>query len=603
MKWDLPKDPADLAARFDAEMKKVVGVGWDDWDNALAVTGPLPMAMYNAVVDLIDRSGVVPELEAWALETRRSKAGRKALISFRAVLVVELLCALWTKGAQYQEICNTLAYRMSPEQFQVLGINWEKVEKTRWYHRHWRAKQRLLKAIDPYHATSKKQKITLAAAMDALNAKDDERERRLLWVMQSLVSASVSLLPQRYRDAYNGDVALDSTRIRIQGPVHSAAFTEARKGTPLDHPKVIAASRTLRRGGKLTNVDFTAGTYDRGHHERPGKGAPEPAHELDFISMMDTRGYDDYPAFARIITGISIHRPSEITKGPLRAMRQHSALFTQRGIACGDRAFNNSESQNFQQPLRIDYWEMCFDYKENQFGRQGVVAGKDIVVIDGVPYVDRLPRLLVNATSQYKNGELNPDSGRLWTWPEIEKVLEDRKVYQMKRHGSLFAEQKNGHQRFVYPDPKTYRAFDPATNKPIDSPREKNKLRGSVLIAPDAEVVKHLQRYPWGTPEWEKAYGQRNQVESSNSGIKRSRFTDLEDPQKRPGRGVAYQGMASALMVVAHNLRMLVNALISEHKPKAKTPRAPRRKYSEPVWRVGADKPAKPKAPPKKRAA
>ncbi len=124
-----------------------------------------------------------------------------------------------------------------------------------------------------------------------------------------------------------------------------------------------------------------------------------------------------------------------------------------------------------------------------------------------------------------------------------------------------------------------------------------------MTIPPDAEVVKHLQRYPWGSPEWEKAYGQRNQIESSNSGIKRSRFTDLEDPQKRPGRGVAYQGVASALMVVAHNIRMLVFALASEHTPKTKKPRAPRRKYSEPVWRGGSDQPAKAKAPPKKRAA
>lgn len=66
-----------------------------------------------------------------------------------------------------------------------------------------------------------------------------------------------------------------------------------------------------------------------------------------------------------------------------------------------------------------------------------------------------------------------------------------------------------------------------------------------MTLHPHPEVVRHLQRYPWGTAEWKKAYGQRNQVESVNKGIKHTRFTDLESAAKRPGRGEAYQSIAT----------------------------------------------------------
>ena len=97
--------------------------------------------------------------------------------------------------------------------------------------------------------------------------------------------------------------------------------------------------------------------------------------------------------------------------------------------------------------------------------------------------------------------------------------------------------------------------------------------------------VRHLQRFPWGSKKWAKAYGQRNQVESSNADIKRSRFVDIEDPQKRSGRGAAFHGLASALMVMVHNLRALVRALLAEHstqkaKPRRVTPSTDR----TPMW-------------------
>lgn len=581
MKWRVDVGSEGVEKALDDELKKVIGVGEFEYRGAMAVSGNMPMRMFNALVRLVDESGVIEKLTEWDGEERLSNVGRKALISFRAVLVVELMTVIWNKGVQYQEIADTYKYRLTAMQFAALGIKRERVSQKRWYHRHWRAKSRLLALIDPYHLTQKDKRLPLEEALQALANKDELREERLNDIVQALVDATVRLLPQRYRDAYSGDVALDSTRIRIQGRVHSRAFTLTRGGLAIDDPEVVAASRTLLPGGILTNADFTAGTYSRQSQERKGK-VPEPAHELDFVTMMDTDGYDQHPAFARIITAMSIHRPSEITEGPRRAMQAHSRSFDKRGMCAADRAFNGLEAENFQLPLREDYWEMVFDYKKKQFGKQGWVPGTDIIVVDGALYVNRMPKRLVWGVRWYKLGKRDED-GNLLTWADVLEIIEERTAYQMVRHGSM-EKNRRGAQRFTYPDPSTYRAFDPVTNKPI--PEHKNKLRGTVRIKPDAAFLKHLQRHPWGTKEWDAAFHQRNQVESSNSDIKRSRFIDIEDPQKRSGKGVAFHGLASALMVFAHNIRVLIRALVTEHKPSKKSaPAAP--PTEPPTWTLG----------------
>ena len=582
MKWEVNVGPEGVEKALDDELKKIVGVGHFEYQRARAQTSNMPMKMFNALVDLVDRSGVVEKLEEWDALERKSNVGRKPKMTARAVLVIELMTVFWNKGVQYQEIANTIVYRLTRMQYAALGMKPEPVGEKQWYHRHWAAKSRILRLVDPHYATKKNKRLPLADAIEALNAKDVEREQRLQWVIQALVAASVSSLPQRYRDAYSGDVALDSTRIRVQGRVHSRAFTLARSGFALDHPQVVAASRTLLEGGVNTNADFTAGTYIR----KDGTNGSDPAHELDFVTMMDVRGYDEHPAFARLITGVSLHVPGEINDGPRLAMQAHSRLFDQRGNCAADRAFNNSKPENFQLPLRQDYWEMVFDYRKNQFGLQGEIPGTELIVVDGGIYVNRMPWKLVWGVRYFKEGKPDPMTGELYTWADVEEIIRDREAYQMKRHGSMVSEKRGGAQRYTYPDPLTYNAFDPLTGKAIQP--HKNKLRGSIRIHPDSSFVKHLQRYPWGSQEWAKAYGQRNQVESTNADIKRSRFVDIKDPQKRSGRGSAFHGLASAVMVMVHNLRVLIRALLTEHstqeaKPMRVTPPTER----TPMWMLG----------------
>ncbi|CAN7147726.1 hypothetical protein LJR042_000036 [Microbacterium maritypicum] len=251
----------------------------------------------------------------------------------------------------------------------------------------------------------------------------------------------------------------------------------------------------------------------------------------------------------------------------------------QRGIAAADRAFNGMLSENFSQACRVDRWEFAYDYGKRQFGVQATVPGLPIVVVDGALYVEYMPTELRYMTKWFHEGELNDETGKPVTEADVEWAIEARKPYAMKRHGDISHKKHNrGDQRFTYPDPKTYMAYDPATGKRIQP--SKNRLRGSVTIHPYPEVVRHLQRHPWGTTQWKSVYGQRNQVESVNKSIKHTRFTDMESAAKRPGRGEAYHSIATALMAVAYNLRVLVRAIREECTPAEKKRRKSRKKFT-----------------------
>ena len=115
----------------------------------------------------------------------------------------------------------------------------------------------------------------------------------------------------------------------------------------------------------------------------------------------------------------------------------------------------------------------------------------------------------------------------------------------MKRHSRVDAD---GYQRFTYPTLPTPRSIR-SRGKPTE-----DKSSGTVQVGLDAEVIKHLQRYPWKPEDWYHAYGRRSQVETSNKTLKDTWASNLDDPKNRPGRGYAYTYLVAALAVVATNL-------------------------------------------------
>ncbi len=109
---------------------------------------------------------------------------------------------------------------------------------------------------------------------------------------------------------------------------------------------------------------------------------------------------------------------------------------------------------------------------------------------------------------------LNPVTGEPYTLEERDTIMAQREPYRLKR---LTGIDKDGYQQFQMPDPRTYVAFDPVTGRITDEMPAKGLV---VTIRLEHQFIKQLQRFPWQSPEWFRAYGQRNQVEASNKGLK-----------------------------------------------------------------------------------
>lgn len=126
---------------------------------------------------------------------------------------------------------------------------------------------------------------------------------------------------------------------------------------------------------------------------------------------------------------------------------------------------------------------------------------------------------------------------------------------------------KDGFQRFTYPDPKTYKAIDPLTKKaatPSDRTSitipllvPEGKLSGKSKSDKKGQPIKHIQKFAYGLEEWQRYYGMRSLVELSNKLMKDYRAEDLGVAAKRSGRGFPFHFLASALAAASSNLRRL----------------------------------------------
>lgn len=186
-----------------------------------------------------------------------------------------------------------------------------------------------------------------------------------------------------------------------------------------------------------------------------------------------------------------------------------------------------------------------------------------------------MPESYVVVTRWAMNNKDNPATGKPFTAEECEEIMALREPYRMKPHGKIDAE---GFSRFSYPDPRKYMAFDPVTGKPT-----KDVPTGTTTIGLDDEVIRHLQKHPWMSPEWETAYGQRNQVESSNSTLKSTGAGNLRNPDSRSARGYAYTFLCATIGVAAENIRRIITGItkLTLGKTKrSKVPRARRRRNS-----------------------
>lgn len=517
------------AERFDRHMQEATGYTLAQYERVRAV-GPTSLAHIQLYGRLVDESGAAGALERWHTQDRKSNAGRKPHIPFRALLILHLMHT--DAGAnRYHDVAKTLFARLTPDGFAYLGITVTDGTQDEWYIRYWRSLNRILALTSPWDVP-RNTFLSAAAYRRALESYSQERRDRMDELINRLAHASVRRLPADIRATYRGNVALDATLIPIAGRPNYRV-------TDLEHDR--------------PNLDAMSGPYTRtGRHEGKGKRKDLAGWEAETVVTVPNKP-GDIDSFPILTTGLTMHPPGRIKHGGLIAVKFHADLFDERGYLIVDRAYNGLQPHRFQNPTRMMGFRHVYKFKKNRSGRQGAIG--DAILVDGHLYVKWMPETLVTATPDFKYGRIDEAT-------YLARIA-GRSEYALKDKGRPDAE---GRQRFSYPDVTKLTCIDPATGKEVE-PRLLSKTLTLHPDSPEAmEIIRSLQAFEYRSDKWRAWHGLRSHVEANNRYMKDDAHANLGATDKRRPRGYAFQALAVGAAVAVTNMRRIVTFVTKQAK-------------------------------------
>lgn len=519
--------------QFDRHMREATGHTFDEYTYTRAA-GPTCLEHVELYGRLVDESGVVEFLEKCQSEDRKSAAGRKPQLSFRAVLIL-LMMHIDSGDARYGTIARTLFARTTPQTRDYLGLPTLLSNERQWYLRFHRSMNRILDLLEPWEVSKRHH----ASAEEFVKAKDtysQEKRDRAEDVVNMLLHASVRRLPADLLSRYKGNVAIDATPIKLVGRPNWKwdAVDEKRK-----------------------NLDAMSTRYTReGSHEGQGHETDEAAWEMETVVTVANKPGDNL-SFPVLMTGASFQHPGRNKYGPLRAVKQHCALFARdtRYRLMADQMYNHFKPKRFQNEIRKLGFRAVWNFSGK--GRAGIHGTiEDAVCADGHFYLKWTPRDLLTATEQYQADEI--------TKKEYIAKIEARRKYALIDKGRP---DEDGFQRFTYPPiTKDMMLFDPMTDKRLR--RAPVLAKKTLTIGPDSvesmRIIKKLSAVQYYTEEWHAWFGLRNRVEENNLWFKSDSATDIGNPEKRRARGYAYNFLVAGAAASVSNMRRIVSHLEAE---------------------------------------
>ena len=105
-------------------------------------------------------------------------------------------------------------------------------------------------------------------------------------------------------------------------------------------------------------------------------------------------------------------------------IRYISAKYERRGYLAGDRVYNNSNPENFQNIVRQLGYKLLFDYRIDQLGVQAQHAGA--IQVEGTWYCPSMPMTNINATKDLRAGRIDEA-----TW---QTRIDERVNYELRGH-------------------------------------------------------------------------------------------------------------------------------------------------------------------------
>jgi hypothetical protein len=489
---------------------------------------------------LIDRSGKAPVIEA----ALARPTGRRRPLPVRAVLAALVCLALDDRPLFITEATRVLFCQLSPASRTLLGVPGTAATRRAFLAAYRRVRYcfgAICSVMDPSPLPKNrrlseqdlKARTRQMTSTEVMTARD-----RLEAFINSLLEASISVLTEEERAAFDGSAALDATPVPLfsRGP--------------------------SRRTG-LCASDPDGGWYVRegDHREREddkGKPLRKICWALEATIAVTARPPGAPPATPNLATGLAMARPGEDPGGTgARVLASAAARGHKTGWLGYDRAYTQALPDRFHLPARALGYHPVMDYRDDQLGIQASSSGA--VLVEGSWYCPALPEPLITATTRLRDHVIDREL--------YDQQITARAPYQLNRKDSP---DTGGYQRLSCPAlghhpglmcPLRQASLSPRDGRPkvLQPPDEPPKLcrQTAITIAPDAGA-RYRQDLPYGTPAWHNRYATlRNTIEGLNGYAKDPAHQALGQPGRRRVRGIAAQSIFTALLLIAANIRKI----------------------------------------------
>jgi hypothetical protein len=489
---------------------------------------------------LVDRSGKAPVIEAALART----TGRPRPLPVRAVLTALLCLALDDRPLFLTEATRLLFCRLSPASRRLLGVTGTAATRQAFLAACRRVRycfHAVLETMDPSPLPKNRrlsEQDLKARTRQMTYAEVKTAKDRLEAFINSLLEASISVLTEQERAAFDGSAGLDATPVPLfsRGP--------------------------SRRTG-LCASDPDGGWYVRegDHREREddkGKLLRKISWALEATIATTARPPGAAPACPNLAIGLVLARPGEDPGGTgARVLASVAARGHKTGHLGYDRAYTQALPERFHLPARALGYRPVMDYRADQLGIQAHSQGA--LLVEGSWYCPALPEPLITTTARLRDHDIDR--------PAYDTQIAGRAPYQLKRKDGPDAD---GYQRLSCPAlgghpglmcPLRQASLSPRDGRPkvLQPPEEPPKIctQTAITIAPGTGA-RYRQDLPYGTPAWQARYATlRNTIEGLNGYAKDPAHQALAQPGRRRVRGIAAQSLFTAMLLMAANIRKI----------------------------------------------
>jgi hypothetical protein len=529
-----------------------------------AAPGGVSDEMAAFAAGLIDRTGQAPVIEA----ALARPTGRRRPLPVRAVLAALVCLALQDRPLFLTEATRVLFGQLTPASRALLGVPGGPVATRRGFLAAYRRVRYCFHAIcsvmDPSPLPKNRrlsQQDLRARTRPMTSAQVKAARDRLEAFINSLLEASICVLDQEERAAFDGCTGLDATPVPLfsRGP--------------------------SKRTG-LSASDPDGGWYIRegDHREREddkGKPLRKICWALEATIAVTARPPGAPPAHPNLAAGLALARPGEDPGGTgARVLASVAARGHKPGWLGYDRAYTAAVPGRFHLPARALGYSPVMDYRADQLGIQASSGGA--LLVEGSWYCPAMPEPLITATTGLRDHAIDREL--------YDQQIAARAPYQLKRKDGP---DTDGYQRLSCPAlgthprvmcPLRQASLSPRDGRPkvLQPPDEPPKIcRQTAITIPPGTGARYRQDLPYASPAWQARYATlRNTIEGLNGYAKDPAHQALGQPGRRRVRGIAACSLFTALLLTAANIRKIrawralttsTTALTARRAPRRRT--------------------------------